>query len=224
VRELLLQEARRLDLTPAPIDDGDGRRETEEEALVRLLVETQVPTPTPDAAACRRYYESNRARFRSADIYEASHILIAARRSQADAYGAARERARALLAHLLAEPQRFAALAKAHSDCPSGASGGNLGQLTEGDTTPEFEKALLALKPGGMTGTPVETRYGFHIIRLDRHIPGEVLPFAAVEERIAAYLVARSRHLGVAQYVARLAACAELSGIDLPTPASVRVH
>jgi peptidyl-prolyl cis-trans isomerase C len=224
VRELLLQEARRLGLAPAPIDDGHGRRETEEEALVRVLIETQVPTPSPEQAACRRYYESNRARFRSAEIYEAAHILIAARRGEADAYAAARERARALLAHLEAEPQRFAALAKAHSDCPSGASGGNLGQLTEGDTTPEFEQALLALGPGELTAAPVETRYGFHIIRLERHIPGGVLPFAAVEERIAAYLVDRSRRLGVAQYVARLAARAELAGIDLPTPASLRVH
>lgn len=224
VRELLLQEARRLDLRPNPLTDGEGRRETDEEALIRCLIETQVVTPDADADSCRRYYERNRARFRSPDIIEASHILIAARRGQADAYNAARERALALLSHLEAQPQHFAELAKEHSDCPSGATGGNLGQLTRGDTTPEFEQALLALHPGQTTATPVETRYGFHIVRLGRRIPGRELPFAAVRERIAEYLIERSRRQAIAQYVARLAAQAQLSGVDLHTPDQLRVH
>ena len=224
VRELLLQEARHLDLRPSPIADTAGRRETDEEALIRGLIETRVATPSPDEDSCRRYYEANRARFCSADIYEASHILFAARGDQPEAFAAARECATALLSQLARDPTLFAALAGAHSDCTSAPSGGNLGQLTTGDTTPEFEKALLALAPGEMSATPVETRYGFHIIRLDRHIPGRALPFEAVHDRIAEYLVERSRRLAIAQYVARLAARAQLSGIDLPTPASLRVH
>lgn len=224
VRELLLQEARRCGLQPEPIADTEGRRETDEEALVRSLVETHVATPSPDEASCRRYYEHNRARFRSADIYEASHILIAARHDQPDAFIAAHERAAALQSRLLEIPALFGELAVAHSGCPSAASGGNLGQLTAGATTPEFEKAMLTLKPGEMSGTPVETRYGFHIIRLDRHIPGRELPFEAVHETIAEYLVERSRRLAIAQYVARLASRAQISGVDLPSPASLRVH
>jgi peptidyl-prolyl cis-trans isomerase C len=224
VRELLLQEARSRSLDAAPLTDEHGRREAGEEALIRTLVDTCVKTPSPDEATCRRYYEQNAARFRSPDIFECSHILIAARRDTADAYGAARERARALLSHLEADPHCFAELAKAHSDCPSAASGGNLGQLTAGDTTPEFEKALLALQPGETTTAPVETRYGFHIIRLERHIPGRELPFEVVHERIAAYLVERSRRLAIAQYVARLAANADVIGVELPTAVDVRVY
>ncbi|HXF54407.1 MAG TPA: peptidylprolyl isomerase [Hyphomicrobiaceae bacterium] len=224
VRELLLQEAQRLGLVASPSTDGAGRREAREEALVRQLVEREVATPDPDEAACRRYYESNKARFRAPDIYEASHILIGARRDEPDAFASARERAFALLSHLQAEPARFAELARAHSDCPSAASGGNLGQITERTTTPEFEQALLRLQPGEMTRAPVETRYGFHIIRLDRHIPGQALPFEAVRERIAQYLEERSRRLAVAQYIARLASRAQIGGIDLPTPAALRVY
>jgi len=223
VRELLLQEAQRLGLVASPSTDGAGRRETTEEALVRQLVEREVTLPDPDEAACRRYYDNNRARFRSPDVYEASHILIAARRDAPEAFASARERAFALLSHLQTDPQRFAELARAHSDCPSAASGGNLGQLTGGATTPEFEQALLRLQPGEMTRAPVETRYGFHIIRLDRHIAGRDLPFDVVRERIAAYLVGRSRRLAVAQYIARLASKADIGGVDLPTPAALRV-
>lgn len=224
VRELLLQEARSRRLDAAPLTDEHGRRETDEEALIRTLVDKCVKTPSPDEAGCRRYHESNAARFRSPDIFECSHVLIAARRDKPEVFAAARESALALLCCLQAEPQRFPELARAHSDCPSAASGGNLGQLTAGDTTPEFEKALLALKPGETTAAPVETRYGFHIIHLERRVAGVVLPFDAVRSQIESYLAERSRRVAVAQFIALLAARAELAGVELPSPESLRVH
>jgi peptidyl-prolyl cis-trans isomerase C len=223
VRELLLQEAHRLNLQPAPETDAEGRRETDEEALVRLLIEREIATPTPDEASCRRYYEHNLARFSSADIFEAAHILIAARRDQAEAFAAARERAAAILAQLREVPDRFEALAAVHSDCPSRASGGNLGQITTGATTPEFERALLAMQAGEISPV-VESRYGFHIIRLERRIAGALLPFEAVHARIAAYLGERSQRTAIAQFVARLASRAKLTGVDLPTSGDLRVH
>jgi peptidyl-prolyl cis-trans isomerase C len=70
-----------------------------------------------------------------------------------------------------------------------------------------------------MTTAPVETRYGFHIIRLDRRAQGRELPFALVRERIAEYLTERARRLGLAQFMARLIARAEITGVSLPTAA-----
>jgi peptidyl-prolyl cis-trans isomerase C len=223
VRELLLQEARRLGLRPAPLSDGEGRRETDEEALIRGLIEAEVATPDADAQSCRRYYEQNRARFRSADIFEASHILVAARRDDASAFAAARERVETLHAHLCGRPGAFEALATAHSDCPSGTTGGNLGQVASGATTPEFERALVRLEEGQISA-PVETRYGFHIIRLERRIADAQLPFELVHAQIAAYLAERSQRLAIAQYVARLAARAQVSGVELARPDELRVH
>ena len=222
VRELLLQEARRLELRPTPLADGEDRRETDEEALIRGVVEAQVATPDADAESCRRYYEQNRARFRSPDIFEASHILIAARRDDEQAFMAARERAQTLCAHLRDSPGAFEALAAAHSDCPSRATGGNLGQITSGATTPEFERALLKLNDGEISA-PVQTRYGFHVIRLERRIAGALLPFEAVHARIADYLAERSQRLAIAQYVARLASRAQVNGVELARPDELRV-
>lgn len=223
VRELLLQEARRLDLRPAPLADGEGRRETDEEALIRGLIEAQVATPEADADSCRRHYERNSVRFRSPDIFECSHILVAARRNQSEAFAAARERAEAIYLQLRGAPGEFEALAAAYSDCPSRATGGNLGQITSGTTTPEFERALLDMEEGEIS-SPVETRYGCHIIRLERRIAGVGLPFDVVHTRIAAYLAERSQRLAVAQYVARLAARAQLTGVELPKPDQLRVY
>ncbi len=207
-----------------PQTDESGRRETDEEALIRRLLEREVSVPEAEEDTCRRYYQHNRNRFRSRDIYEASHILSAARRAEPVAFGAARVRAGRLVALLKEDPARFAELAAAYSVCPSASSGGSLGQLTKGDTTPEFEQALLRLAPGETTAAPVETRYGFHIIRLDRVIRGRQLPFALVRERIAEYLTERAHRTALAQYLARLAARARITGIDLPSATDLRVH
>ena len=223
VRELLLQEARRSGLEPQPLSDGEGRTETDEEASIRALVEREVSTPAPDEATCRRYYEQNLRRFRSADLYEAAHILIAAHPGDRAAYAAARAEAVALIAALRDAPERFAEFALAHSACPSKAVGGNLGQLSPGDTTPEFDAALAAMVPGETSAEPVASRFGHHIIRLDRKIEGRQLPFEQVRDRIADYLVDRARHTAIAQFVARVAARAEVRGVDLPTPADLRV-
>lgn len=223
VRELLLQEARRKGLSPEPLRDEKGRRETDDEALIRALVEQEVVTPEPDEETCRRYYRQNHALFRSRDLFEASHILLAAHPEDAAARDAARHTAAELITQLRASPQIFEKLAEIHSACPSGKSGGNLGQIGPGDTTPEFEQALYRLSPGEMTQEPVESRYGFHIIRLDRRIDGRELPFELVRDRIAGYLAERSRRTAIAQYVARLAAMGDVSGVSLPTPADMRV-
>lgn len=213
IRELLLQEARRLGVEAEPQADAQGRRETDEEALIRCLVEREVTTPEPDEANCRRYYEHNRARFRSAALYEAAHILFAAREDDAEAFAAARAQAHVVLKQLRAHPEQFGELARLCSACPSAAQGGNLGQISAGQTTVEFERALFALAPGATTEEPVVTRYGVHIIRLDRKIEGRELPFEFVADRIADYLRDSVRRRAGAQYVARLMSRAEITGV-----------
>lgn len=215
VRELLLQEARRLGIEPAPLNDASGRREAEEEALVRELIEREVATPEPDEASCQRYYEQNRRRFRSEPIYEAAHILFLAREDNAEEFAAAERAADLVLGELKGRPGRFAELASVHSSCPSAAQGGNLGQITAGQTTREFEEALTGLEPGAISQAPVKTRYGLHIIRLDRRIEGQELPFELVSDRIADYLRESVVRRATAQYVARLVSNAQISGIAL---------
>jgi peptidyl-prolyl cis-trans isomerase C len=224
VREILLQEARRMSVAAEPLSDAEGRRETADEASMRTLIEQEVQVPQPDIESCRRYYEKNRQRFRSPDIYEAAHILIAAHADDAEGHARAREAATAIIAELREHPERFTEIAERASDCPSAAQGGNLGQITAGQTTPEFERALRALSPGELTVEPVATRYGFHVIRLERRIEGRELPFEAVAPRIADYLAESVRRRAIAQYVARLASRAEIRGIELAGAETHRVH
>jgi peptidyl-prolyl cis-trans isomerase C len=224
VRELMLQRAHHLGVTPEPISDRDGRRETDDEAVMRALIEQEVKVPEPDDETCRRFYQRNHGRFRSPDIFEASHILFAAVPADRDQYAQARADAGAALATLSENPDCFATLARAYSRCPSAAQGGNLGQITTGQTTPEFEQALLALRPGELCVEPVATRYGFHVIRLDRKHEGQTLPYEAVAERIADYLRESVRRRADAQYIARLVTAAQIEGVDLAGADALRVH
>ena len=90
--------------------------------------------------------------------YHAQHILIA---SQG-------ERAQRLAQRLAQNAQRgadFSALARQYSQDGSAANGGDLGWLSEGETVPEFERAMRSLKPGQVSA-PVHTQFGWHVIRL----------------------------------------------------------
>lgn len=223
VRELLLQEARRVGVAATPATDAAGRRETDEEALIRALVERDVNVPQPDEATCRRYYEQNKRSFRSSTLYEAAHILFAARRDDAEAFAAAQRQANVVLAELRKNPHRFKDCAEAYSECSSGKQGGNLGQITSGQTTPEFEAALVALQPGDISG-PVTTRYGVHIIHLARKIEGRPLPFELVADRIADYLRESVMRRATAQYIARLVSRAAITGVTLDDADTHRVH
>lgn len=212
IRELLLQEARRLGLKAEPATDAEGRRETDEEALIRQLVEHEVITPEPDEAACRRYFEQNRRRFRSPDLHAVAHILIAAPREE-KARAEARVVSEVLLSQLVENPTAFEVLASAYSACPSREVGGTLGQISPGQTVPEFEAAFSEMQPGRVHPHAVESRYGFHIVRLDQRIEGRDLPYDSVAVRIAEYLAESVNRTASRQYVSLLAGRATLEGV-----------
>ena len=215
VRELLLQEARRLGIAPAPIADADGRRETDEEALVRAIVEREVVTPSADDVTCRRYYDMNRQRFRTPDLYEVRHILLLAAPDDTAARAEAKRRADMIVAALQHDTSAFGDIARAESACPSGKIGGNLGQIGPGQTVPEFEQALATAPVGEIAPAPAATRYGYHVIQVDRRILGAELPFEIVRPRIAEWLDEKVRRLAIRQYISILAGRAEVTGITL---------
>ncbi len=211
IQELLVQEAiaQGFDQELTLLEN-----ESRNEGLIRVLIDKQVEAPQSDEISCRRYFEQNRERFRSPDIAEASHILIAADPQDIEARDAARQKAEQLLAELKEDPASFVSLVKLHSDCPSKETDGNLGQLSKGQTTPEFERQLFKLEIG-LAAHPLESRYGYHIVRMDRKIDGDPLEFEQVREKIANYLSEQGNRRAVRQYIHSLMESAEIDGIDL---------
>ncbi len=221
VRELLLQEAAALGLNVADAENSAAP----EEKLISALLDREVRLPAADEEALHRYYDANRDRFRSPDLFEASHILFSARPDQPEERERARAAAKATLEELRRDPSSFERLAKERSDDPeSRQQGGHLGQITRGQTTPEFESCLGSLAPGEICKEPVGTRYGFHVIRLDRAIRGRQLTYQMARERIAEYLGASAWTRAVHQYIQILAGKAEIQGIELAGAATPLVQ
>lgn len=205
VRELLRQRASALGLLAAgaALDD----------ATVDRLLAAECAMPTPTEEECRRYYLANAQALCTPEIVMARHILFAL--TDATSMSLLREQAEQTLQALTEHPERFDSLARRLSNCPSGQLGGNLGQLTRGESVPEFEAAVFGNGQTGLLPGLVRTRYGFHIVLVERRIPGRALDFETVRETIARYLTDRVRHKAIQQYVARLAAGATLHGIEL---------
>ncbi len=133
-----------------------------------------------------RHYRRNIDRFEVLEQVKASHILIRLPQG-ADEKTRAQKLAQAekVLAKARAG-EDFAKLAKAHSEDPgSAAKGGDLGLFGRGMMVKPFEDAAFALEPNSVSDL-VETQYGFHIIRVEAHIPARLKKQEEVTEELKA--------------------------------------
>ncbi|AGH95273.1 peptidylprolyl isomerase [Pseudobdellovibrio exovorus] len=87
------------------------------------------------------------------ETYHAAHILLPTRHEAED------------ILRKLAEGKSFEELARKYSSCSSSKSSGDLGPIPFGKADPDFEEAVLLLKPEQVSKTPLKTRFGFHIIK-----------------------------------------------------------
>jgi len=202
VRELLLQRAHQREIAGASEDERIGN-----------LIEQEVRIPEPTDEEVSRYYRRNTLRFMTSPLYEAAHIFFPARQDDDEARAEAKVNAKAVLAHLEQSPRRFGELAKAHSACSSKDQGGSLGQVTKGDTNPEVERAMSTMDVGSIQ--LVESRHGFHVLRLDRCVAAKQLPLEQAKRWIENRLRTASKRRAVSQYLQLLAAGASIEGIEL---------
>lgn len=214
IRTLLLQEAHARGLTADPEELAPGRVETEEEALIRALLDDALSIAPVTDADVRTEWAKDPDRFRSSPLWDVSHILCACDPRDGAESAMAEARAKAVLTRLGGDAKGFA-LAARESDCGSKASGGHLGQLGPGDTVPEFETALRGLAEGATTPAPVLSRHGWHIIRLNAIAPGQVLPYETVRPKIAQALEKAAWARASRDFIAGLAKGAQISGASL---------
>ena len=149
-------------------------------AFVELALSKLPKAAPPTAEVLKTLYESEKAsRFTTAETRKASHILINFGADKA----AAKKKADDLSAQLKAGGD-FAALAKSSSDdVGSKDKGGDLGIVKRGDSVlpPKFEAALFAMAKAGDVSEPVETEFGYHLIKLEELVPGRVQAFEEAE-------------------------------------------
>lgn len=152
---------------------GSSREEIADQIATQQLVNTLVtekvlPTVEISDEAIAENYEQNKDKYTTDQEVSASHILI---KLDQDVDEEAKEEAKKKIEGLLTELKDgadFAELAKANSDCPSSAKGGDLGTFGKGAMVPPFEQAAFALEDGEISDV-VETQFGYHIIKRTGH-------------------------------------------------------
>lgn len=135
-------------------------------AYVELLPEELLDEAPLSDEELRQRYEAARQRYLTPEARQASHILIEAGDEAQSLAGQLRER--------IDNGESFESLATEYSaDFASAEQGGELGWIEPGDMIEGFEDALYALAEPGDLSEPVETRFGWHLIRLDAIRPPE---------------------------------------------------
>lgn len=171
----------------------DQFRETVRRGLrINALIDAEVAANgAVTAEQVNQFYATNS--FDQGERVRASHILVLVPEG-ADA--STKEQARTKAADVLKEAKGgadFAELAKQHSQDPGSApSGGDLGYFERGQMVGPFEEAAFALS-SGQTSELVETRFGFHIIKVVDKQAARTIPLEEVRGRIEEYLKDQSR-------------------------------
>ncbi|QOC21519.1 SurA N-terminal domain-containing protein [Wenzhouxiangella sp. AB-CW3] len=187
-----------IDVTDADVEayyEDNLEAFTTEEAVrlayVELIAEDLVTDATLDEDELRRRYEAARERYLTPEARRASHILIETTDERDEL--AARELARELRDRI-ADGEDFAELAREYSDdFVSAEQGGDLGWIEPDDMVEAFEDALYAMDSEGDLSEPVETRFGWHVIRLDDIRPPEGMSFEEARSEILEEYVERQR-------------------------------
>ena len=143
----------------------------------------------------RDYYESNPEKFKNPKTVHARHILIkVAQNAKPEEVESARQKAEDVL-KLAREGKDFAALARQYSEGPTKTKGGDLGTFRRDAMVKPFADKAFSMKAGDISD-PVRTRFGWHIIKVEKINPAKTLSLDEAREDIEKTLkTERSRNL-----------------------------
>ena len=151
----------------------------------------------------RSYYENNKELFNQPAQMRASHILIKVEPGADEEKKAEARKEIEDIREKVENDEDFAALAREFSQGPSGPRGGDLGYFGRGQMVKSFEDAAFALEPGGVSDI-VETRFGYHLIKVIDKKSGGAKDYAEVKPRLDQYLKQQKTMDEMQAYVERL--------------------
>lgn len=141
-----------------------------------------------DADEIAEYYESHPDEFAVEESVDASHILFRLEPNADDAEVArVKEKAEAIYRKAV-NGEDFAELARSHSEGPTREAGGKLGVFSRGQMVKPFEEKAFSMSAGEIS-EPVRTRFGWHIIRVDKRTPAGEISLAQATEGIRKKLI-----------------------------------
>ena len=148
-----------------------------EQMLVQYAINKAVGSVKVTDAEAKKFFDENPEQFAGQPTVSASHILVDSE-----------EKAVEVLTAINNGEISFEDAAKAYSSCPSSAQGGSLGEFGRGQMVPEFDEACFTMEEGEVRG-PVQTQFGYHLIRLDSKNAGEAMDFETIREQLKEHLL-----------------------------------
>ncbi len=143
-----------------------------EQLLMEYAISKCVESVRVTEEEVRGYYDTHKDEMSEGETVNASHILVDSE-----------EKATEILAAINAGEISFEDAARENSSCPSSAQGGNLGDFGRGQMVPEFDTACFEMEEGEVRG-PVKTQFGYHLIRLNKKNPAEILSYNDVRAQL----------------------------------------
>ena len=180
--KLLLLDARKNLYETEPEFKAELAR-LKENLLVNYAGNKVISAVTVSDKEIEAYYEENKDQFGGGETVNASHILVDSE-----------EKALEILAAIKSGEISFEDAAKAHSSCPSGQRGGNLGDFGQGQMVPEFDTAVFSMEVGEITETPVKTQFGYHLIKLNAKNEESIPSLEEVKPQLKDMLLRDKQH------------------------------
>lgn len=156
------------------MDEKDIKKAIETQLLVQALYEEVTKDITETNTDIEKYYEENKAEFFQDEQVKARHILVKTE-----------EEAKEIIRLITEENQDMGELAVLKSIEPAAkTTKGDLGYFGRGAMVKPFEDAAFALEVGEITTEPVQTTFGYHVIKLEDKIPAKQLSFEEVKDEL----------------------------------------
>lgn len=156
--------------------------------LIQAGVKKILDTVSVNDNDVKDFYDNNREMFKTEETVSAKHILV-------DSEEKAKE-----VIEKINSGTSFEDAAKEFSNCPSSEQGGNLGEFGRGRMVPEFEKAAFELSVGEIS-EPVQTQFGYHIIKVENKLQADDRPYDEVKAMIAANLLHEKQNRAYTNFV-----------------------
>ena len=194
-------------------------RAVEEQLCRRVLVRETTNGITVSDAEAKKFYDDNPSDFELPERVHVAHILISTldpvtQTPLPPEKKKEKEKAASDLKSRAEKGEDFAKLAKQYSDDPGYKdTGGEYTFARNHQMVPEFESAAFSLKTNQISDL-VETRYGYHIIKLIEKLPASKEQFADASPKIHEYLVGQQADKGLAAYLDKLKADANVKILD----------
>jgi len=209
------------------LTEAEARDELKKGITVHKFLEKEIAAKIQvDDAEIKKFYDSNKDRFKVPDQVRASHIILKTKAIEGSPEAEKenmenKAKLTALRKDIMDKKKDFATAAKEVSEDPSKENGGDLGFFSRDRMIPEFTKVAFSLKPGTIS-EPFKTSFGYHIMMVTEKQAAHQRSFDEAKGYIKQVLVRQKSGAKVQEYVENLKKTAKITSFLVePAPAAV---